>query len=184
MPSASTGKRARLSSRLLAAARPHEGAQPQEVPEVQLQTVVDVSVGDRVDLPGDVVTMRPLVADTPSLVKSDPLSSVSPSTQVPEGSITAPERVRKGDVVARQKRRSARRTTGSLRVPMLETDVKALLESQVGRFTHALCAPLRDPVYVDPNDANQAAPAVKSAPGEQDHVLCVGNQVGQLTKLL
>ena len=69
-------------------------------------------------------------------------------------------------------------------VPMLESEVKQLLESQVGMFTHVLCAPLRDPVYVDPTDTNQTVPAVKSAPGERDHVLCLGTQVGQLNKLL
>ena len=67
---------------------------------------------------------------------------------------------------------------------MLESEVKQLLESQVGVFTHALCVPLREPVYVDPADTSQAVPPVKSAPGAHDHVLCLGTQVGQLSKLL
>jgi len=161
------------------------------VPEVQLSVAVDVSVGDVLVESGDVVIKRPLVANAPSQVESEPLSSDSPSMQspigsnvVPEGNVSAPGSTTRGDVVAGERRRGVRRTTGSLRVPMLEPDVKALLESQVGQFTHALCAPLRDPVYVDPTDSNQAMPAVKSAPGERDHVLCLGTNVGQLTRLL
>ena len=68
------GKRAGLSSGLLAAVTPHEGSQLQAVPEVQLGTVVGVSVGEVLVSSGDVVVDRPSSADTPSRVESDPLS--------------------------------------------------------------------------------------------------------------
>ena len=77
------GKRAGLSSGLLAAAMPREGSQLQEVPEVQLGTVVGVSVGEVLVLSGDVVVDRPSSADTPSRVESKPLSCESPGIQVP-----------------------------------------------------------------------------------------------------
>ena len=163
------------------------------VPEVQLGVVVGVSEGEVSVSSGDVVFDRPSSASTPSRVESEPLSSLSPSVQVPsQGTVVptvvvdhvpssdtvAPTEVVRGEVVARSRRGRPRRSSGNLRVPMLEGEVKQLLESQVGKFTHALCVPLRDPVYVDPDDTSQAIPAVKSAPGERDHVLCLGTQVG------
>ena len=151
--------------------------------EVQLKSVVVSGVGDVPVSSGDVVVDRPSVAETPSQSETKPLSVEGPEGQVPIGS-QLPDRMGKSEVVAGQRRVFAKRTTGRLRVPTLEADVYALLENQVGQFTHALCAPLRDPVFVEPSIASQTVPAVKNAPREQDHVLCLGVHDGQLSKLL
>ena len=87
-------------------------------------------------------------------------------------------------VVRQKSKRSRRTTTGSRVTPTLERAVLELVEGQVGKFTHSLCAPLREPVYFDPSTTSQPVPLVKSAPGDGDHVLYLGTHRGQLSKLL
>jgi hypothetical protein len=85
----------------------------------------------------------------------------------------------------KMKRKKRRQHTFDDVVPALADDVTKLLESQVGRFTHALCAPLSDvPAYFEPASASKSAPLVKSEPCDQDHVLCVGTTLERMSKLL
>ena len=102
---------------------------PQVASEVQLVEACDASVGKETIMSGDVVVDRPSAADTPTHVVSNPLAVSS--------SKSAQDDVR---TVAKMRRKRVPRPSDVV-LPALVDDVKELLESQVGKFTHALCAP-------------------------------------------
>ncbi len=176
MPTATPGKRAGLSSGLLAAVRPKEGSQHLEAPEVLEEAGVVVGDGEVEISPGDVAHSGRIVAEAPSEAPTDPVAVVESSNPSSPGSTeaTGSFSVNVAQVVRQQSKCSRRTMAGSMLTPTLELAVLALLEGQVGKFTHSLCAPLREPVYFDPSTTNQPVPLVKSAPGDGDHVLCLG----------
>ena len=120
-------------------------------PEVAAGVLCGVSdvarVGDASVDSGDVVMDRPSVAPTPTVAVADPLPASSSESAFDVGA------------AVKVKRKKRRQHTFDDVVPALADDVTKLLEDQVGRFTHALCAPLSDvPAYFEPASASKTAP--------------------------
>ena len=132
---------------------------------------VVVGVEEVVVLTSDAVPVKLTEANVPSQVMSESLSREGPCVQESKVELQPRRGTSVGSSVAGARRQRAGRSRVKRRVPMLTPEVQSLLESQVGKFTHALCMPLREPVYVDPTSTNQETPHVKSVPCEQDHVV-------------
>ena len=143
--------------------RPRGEDQPPVAPEVQLDEAVVASVGN-VPAGSDADVERPSVAHAPTQPVTNPL---------PAGSSESTPDVIGAPIKASRQMKSRQHTLDDV-MPVLCDDVTKLLVSQVGEFTHALCAPRSGlPAYFEPASASKVELTVKSAPAGRDHVLCV-----------